>query len=168
MNAENRARFDRVDRFGLGDACDATVDVADEKSSGVLRGLAQFVFGFEEGGGESAVRVGIDYGAIGARAVVGAFRDIAACENGNRAEKMIGVLQIDRGFYFELCGWISMAVFQADADSADAAFEEGAGRVRDLSAVECAVEADDILVSEEAIQDRTAWVRAVEIFLVVL
>ena len=136
VDAENRAGFDRVDRFGLGDAGDAAVDVADEKSSGVLRGLAQFVFSFEEGGGESAVRVGVDYSAIGARAVVGAFRDVAAGEHRNRAEKMIGVLQIDRGFYFEFCGWIAMAVFQADADSADAAFEESAGRVRDLRAVE--------------------------------
>jgi hypothetical protein len=49
---------------------------------------------------------------------------------------MIGVLQIDRGFHFEFCGWITMAVFQADADSADAAFEECSSRVRDLGGVE--------------------------------
>ncbi len=156
MNAEDGPGFDCVDRFGLGDACDSAVDVADEKRSGVLRCLAQLVFGFEEGGGESAVRVGVDYGAIGARAVVGAFRDIASGQNRNRAEKMIGVLQIDRGFYLEFCGWISMAVFQADADSADATFEESAGRVRDLGAIECAVEADDVLVGEKAIQDGAA------------
>ena len=49
-----------------------------------------------------------------------------------------------------------MAVFQTDADSADAAFEESAGRVRDLSAIECAIEADDVLVGEETVQDGAA------------
>ena len=49
---------------------------------------------------------------------------------------MIGVLQINRGFHFEFCCWISVAVLQADADPADAAFEESAGRIRDLGAVE--------------------------------
>jgi len=47
VDAEYRAGFDRVDRFGLSDACDSAIDMADEKSSGVLRGLAQFVFGFK-------------------------------------------------------------------------------------------------------------------------
>ena len=81
---------------------------------------------------------------------------------------MIWVLQIDRGFYFEFCGWISVTVLQANANSADAAFEESAGRVRNLSAIECAVEADDVFIGEEAVQDRTSWLRSVKISLVVL
>ena len=98
MNSENRAGFDRINRFGFGDPCDAAIDVADEKSPCVLSGLAELVFGFEESGGERAVGIGVDYGAVGAGAIVGGFGNIAAGENGDGAEKMIGILQLNDAF----------------------------------------------------------------------
>ena len=153
MNSENGAGLDRVDRFGLSDARDAAIDVADEKSSRILRSLAQLVFRLEERSRQSTVRICIDHGAVGSGAVVGALRNIAARENRNRAEEMIGILQIDRRFHFELCGWISLAVFQADADAADAAFEKGARGVGGMGAIECAIDANDVFFGEEAVQD---------------
>ena len=60
-----------------------------------LGSFAQFVFGFEEGGGERAVGVGVDERGVGARGVVGGFGDVAAGEDRNGAEEMIGILLVN-------------------------------------------------------------------------
>ena len=95
MDAQDRAGLDSVNRFGLGDSSNAAVDVADEKRAGVSGGFAEIVFGFEQSGGQRAVGIGIDERGISARAIFGAFGNVAAGENGDRAEEMIGILLVN-------------------------------------------------------------------------
>src|SRR5271155_358897 len=128
VNSQDGAGFDGVNRFGLGDSGDAAVDVADEKRSGGSGGFAQLVFGFEEGGGERAVRVGVDERGIGAGAIFGGFGDVAAGEDGDGAEEMIGILLVNDAFDGNFAAGIAMGILQADADAAGAAFEGAWGR----------------------------------------
>ena len=60
VDSEDRAGLDGINGFGFGDPGDAAIDVADEKRASVSGGFAEFVFGFEERGGKSAVGIGID------------------------------------------------------------------------------------------------------------
>src|SRR5271156_6767754 len=124
VDAEDGAGLDGVYRFGLGDSGYAAIDVADEKCSGIAGGFAELVFGFEERGGKRAVSIGIDECGIGAGAIFGGFGNVAAGEDGYGAEKMIGVLLVNDAFDGNFAARIAMGILQADADAADAAFQE--------------------------------------------
>src|SRR5271154_1722464 len=124
VNSQDGAGFDGVNGFGLGDSGDAAVDVADEKCAGVAGGLAQLGFGFEEGGGERAVRVGVDERGIGARAIFGRFGDVATGEDRDGAEEMIGILLVNNALDGNFAAGIAVGILPADADGAHTAFEE--------------------------------------------
>ena len=81
------------------------------------------------------MRVGVDERRVGAGAIVGALRDIAAGEDRDGAEKMIGILLIDDFLDGDFAAGILMRAFQADADAADAGFEEFACGVHDFGFV---------------------------------
>ena len=73
VNPENRTGLNRIDRLGLGNPRNASVDVAHQKRSDVAVLLPQIVFCLKKRSRQRAVRVGIDDRAIGSRRVVGAF-----------------------------------------------------------------------------------------------
>src|ERR1700741_2258792 len=81
---------------------------------------------------------------------------------------MIRILQIDRGLRRQLRSRVAMAVLEADADSPDATFEQPAGCVRHLSGIGGAIEADDVLFGEQAVQQRASRVISIEVFFVAL
>src|SRR5271156_6501380 len=163
VNSQDGTGFDGVNRFGLGDSGDAAVDMADEKSAGVSGGFAQLVFGFEEGGGERAVRVGVDERGIGAGAIFGGFGDVAAGEDRDGAEEMIGILLVNDAFDGNFAAGIAMGILQADADAAGGAFGEVARGVHDFELVGGRAEANHILLGNQAIENAAAGFGAVEV-----
>src|SRR5580658_4771866 len=146
VNSQDRAGFDGVNGSGLGDSGDAAINVADEKSAGVSGGFAELVFGFEESGGERAVGIGIDERGIGAGAIFGGFGNVAASENRNGAEEMVGVLLVNDALDENFAARVAVGILQADANATDAAFKEFARGVHDFEFVGGRAEADHVVL----------------------
>ena len=164
VNAKNRAGLDRIDGFGLGDAGNAAIDVADQKRACVAMDFAEIVFGLEQRGGQRAVGVGIDQGAIRASHVVRAFGDVAASQYGDGAEEMIGILLLHDLLNSNLLLGSAMSALQTDADAADSGFEQGADSIHDFGVGSAGVHADDIAFGKDAAHDDAALLFAVEVF----
>ena len=58
--AEHRTRFQRVDRLGLADACDAAVGMADKQRPVPALLVFEDILGLEQRRGELAVHIGVD------------------------------------------------------------------------------------------------------------
>src|SRR5271155_4701375 len=95
--------------------------------------------------------------------VFGGFGDVAAGEDRDGAEEMIGILLVNDAFDGNFAAGIAMGILQADADAADAAFEELARGVHDFELVGGRAEANHILLGNQAIENAAAGFGAVEV-----
>src|SRR6516162_1088376 len=124
VNAEDGTRFDGIDRFRLGNTGRTSVDVANQECSRISVPFAKIIFRFEESGGKSSMRVGVDDRAVGASGVIGTLGDIASRQDRDRSQKMIRVLLFDNAFDVNLSLRLAMRAFEAHTDPPHPAFQK--------------------------------------------